>query len=438
VTVQAGRYERYYSNDRRDDQRSPGQRDRDRILYTQAFRRLAGITQVVSPNERYILHNRLTHSLEVAQIGRRLAEKLLKEYGSSYLDRAVGGIDPEVVEAACLAHDLGHPPFGHVAERELDCLAAEVGLPDGFNGNAQSFRIVTKLETRHPSIPGLNLTRATLNAILKYPHLRGDSGERYAKWGAYSTEQAEFAWARAGLAGDIESRTAEAELMDWADDVAYAVHDLEDFYRAGLIPLERLIRDEAEVERFLNSTFEHGWAGDQYAASDLREAFTELFSRLFWFSIDEPYHGRRDQRARLRSLTARLIARYINGVRVESRNAFTSVIVRDPELDMEVIMLKALTWHYVIDNASLATHQYGQRQVIRYLFGTFLDATVSPRDMWLLPPAYQELAKEATDDHARVRLVIDLVASMTEPQAVEMYHRLTGTALGSALDAVVL
>ena len=162
------RTERFYPpSDRTDDHRGPFQRDRDRIIYTSAFRRLAWVTQVVSAYEGDPFHNRLTHTLEVAQIGKRLAEKLLDEQPEEAT--AIGGLDPEVVEAAALAHDLGHPPFGHAAERELDRLVRESGTSDGFEGNPQSFRVVTKLSVKGRESPGLNLTRATLDAILKYP-----------------------------------------------------------------------------------------------------------------------------------------------------------------------------------------------------------------------------------------------------------------------------
>src|ERR1700722_5092020 len=148
------------------DQRQPGQRDRDRILYTTSFRRMAGVTQVATPIEGHIFHNRMTHTLEVAQFARRLAEKLIDGQRTEAERR--GGIDPEVVEAAAFAHDLGHPPFGHIAELELDELGRKHGAVDGFEGNAQSFRILTKVAAHRSRYKGLNLTRATLNAVLKY------------------------------------------------------------------------------------------------------------------------------------------------------------------------------------------------------------------------------------------------------------------------------
>ncbi|NJL29795.1 MAG: dNTP triphosphohydrolase [Thermoanaerobaculia bacterium] len=211
------------------DQRTPAERDRDRILYSSALRRLVGVTQVVDPAEGHAFHNRLLHTFKVAQIGRRLAQKLLKEQPEEA--RALGEVDPEVVEAAALAHDLGHPPFGHIAERELDELLRKQGDMEGFEGNAQSFRILTKLAFVAKQHPGLNLTRATLNATLKYPWRRQTAGKGQHKWGAYYSERPELEWARQnGPRG--ETRCVEAELMDWADDITYAVHDLEDFYRA--------------------------------------------------------------------------------------------------------------------------------------------------------------------------------------------------------------
>ena len=155
------------------DQRTEGQKDRDRILYCSALRRLASVTQVTSPTPSGSTHNRLTHALKVAQVGRRISENLRRKHPdldpSNVSDRRLA-VDPDVVEAAGLAHDLGHPPFGHISEKKLNELAQKEGCEEGFEGNAQSFRIVAALEVRGVSLsPGLGLTRATLNALLKYP-----------------------------------------------------------------------------------------------------------------------------------------------------------------------------------------------------------------------------------------------------------------------------
>jgi dGTPase len=244
----SSRKARFWKGDRGQDQRNTFQRDRDRVLYTSAFRRLAWVTQVVSSEEGEPFHNRLTHTLEVAQIGRRLAEKFRCE--QSEMAKKLGDVDPDVVEAAALAHDMGHPPFGHTAEEQLRKCMKGVGVCDGFEGNAQSFRIVTKLAIRHYDIDGLNLSRATLNAILKYPWLWLEHPEKYnKKWGAYTTEREEFEWARRFGPAD-DHQCAEASVIDLSDDIAYAVHDLEDFYRAGLIPLDRLAIGDDEVDKF--------------------------------------------------------------------------------------------------------------------------------------------------------------------------------------------
>ena len=460
----------FHPNDRRPDQRAPEERDRDRILYTSAFRRLAGVTQVVGSEEGHIFHNRLTHSLKVAQIGRRLAEKMLREQPDEAAE--LGGISPEVVEAASLAHDLGNPPFGHIAERELDRLVVDFGeLTDGFEGNAQSYRIVTKLSIRHPNMPGLNLTRATLNAILKYPWLRGTRGRQRRKWGAYHTELDEFEWTRKSFAND-QRKTVEAELMDWADDITYAVHDLEDFYRAGLIPLDRLRKDTEqfvtkwenagrldaavgelasssnEVARFLRGTFQRWRGEDRRQTTQARDDIVRAFVSLIGFiPIDEPYEGTRRQRANLKSFASSLIGRYVYAIslNVPGKKAERRVTIKE-RAELEVEMLKELTWHYVIDSHSLAQQQHGQRKIVSELFEIFLDAARGRRYRIFPVNTSERLAglDEAWRGSADgkneqiVRIVVDLIAGMTEKQIVKMYHRLTGTSFGSVLDTILV
>jgi dGTPase len=438
------RFDRLHPGDRADDQRSASQRDRDRVLYSSAFRRLAGVTQVVSAGEGHIFHNRLTHTLKVAQIGRRLAENLATRQTEV---AAALGVDPDVTEAAALAHDLGHPPFGHIAEKELDRLATQHGATDGFEGNAQSFRIVTKLAVRHPDLPGLNLTRASLNAVLKYPWLREQSGKRNKKFGAYRSEQRELAWARELCPNDDLGQGAEAAMMDWADDIAYSVHDVEDFYRAGLIPLDRLIADDTESRRFLDRALarwgEHG-GSDPLAVSDYERRFDGLRQFASIFQIDAPFRGTRQQRAGLRSLTSTLVARYVDGISLQLPATLDAARVRiQPEYLQEIRLLKELVWQYVILNPSLATQQHGQTAVIEKLFETYIRAARASNYAIFPPRAQEELRQSADEltnhddlDIARIRTVVDLVASMTEEQAVRLFRRMIGTSLGSITDVI--
>ena len=432
---------RFHFDDRGPDQRNPFQRDRDRILYTSAFRRLGWVTQVVSSWEGEPFHNRLTHTLEVAQIGRRLAEKLIAEQPKEA--KALGGLDPDVVEAAALAHDLGHPPFGHTAEKELNRLMVEAGVEDGFEGNAQSFRVVTKLAVRQHGHGGLNLCRATLDAILKYPWHRGPQPPLHLrKWGAYGSESEELEWVRGPEPRDTR-KCAEAELMDFADDVAYAVHDVEDFYRAGLIPLDKLVRHEEEVDKFLDGAFASLKRNGQeipYGQQDCRTAFTELLDTL---SVREPYEGKRAQRADLRSMTAGLINRYVGAIKLQVSTGPTEPYVKITEEALkEIFIFKQLTWRYVIENIALASQQYGQQQIMAKLFTIFKQA-VDTKQLDIFPASYRDMLEDLrlTGRYDRgkepLRIVADLLAGLTEQQAVGMYQRLTGMSLGTVMNSIV-
>jgi dGTPase len=346
-------------------------------------------------------------------------------------------LDPDVAEAAALAHDLGHPPFGHVAETQLDHLMEKEGLAEGFEGNAQSFRVVNKLALHFLGHPGLNLTRATLNGMLKYPclHLKGKDPK---KWGAYQTEEPEFRWARQEFeSGDLR-RSVEAEVMDWADDVTYAVHDAGDFYRAGLMPLDRLTLDESERKRFFDG-MERRYAMQgkplPYPRAELERVFHSLIQ---YFPIHERYRGTNQHRCLLRAYTAQLIRDYIYAVELSlgARPSGRFVSISEGAVK-EVTVWKELTWYYVILNPSLATQQEGQRRVISGLFDIFGAAAKHHRYVLFPDPVREELEAVAGDTKAELRTVADMIAGMAERQAVDMYLRLTGVSLGSALARLV-
>ncbi len=434
--------DRLHQADRPGDNRTEQQRDRDRILYTTAFRRLEGVTQVASASETFVFHNRLTHTLEVAQIARRLAEHLQNQdpAASEQLE-----LTPDLAEAAALAHDLGHPPFGHIGEQELNACVMRAGNADGFEGNAQSFRILCKLAIRHEEFRGLNLTRGTLAGVLKYPWHRSTSGKRHAKYGAYRDEELEFEWARDGQRKDVP--TLAAAVMDWADDIAYSVHDLYDFFRAGLIPLDRLATDERAFEGFADALIKHWGTKDSPPQLSKDQLMTVRERILSLFPLDGPFDGTREHRAKLRTFTGVLISRYVKGtgddeaapVRIEPGPG-DSYLRRHPPADEEVTVLKQLTAHYVIRNPALATIQHGQRLVVRQVFRALLkDASgmekllpVGGRE--LLADELQNLKKPETKKATVARVVADVISGMTERQLLHLHGRLMGHVPGSVLE----
>ncbi|MEJ7763538.1 MAG: hypothetical protein WKF80_12165, partial [Thermomicrobiales bacterium] len=337
-------------------------------------------------------------------------------------------------------------PFGHVAERELDdILTGQHGLADGFEGNAQSFRVVTTLAVRHEDVPGLDLTRATLGAILKYPWTRAASGPAARKWGAYTSEAGQLAWAREGCPLLPGQPTLEAAVMDWADDVTYAVHDVEDFFQAGLIPLDRLVTDPAERDRFLAAEVSRlagqGGPGSQegrtaFSAADLEAAFHGLMAMV---PIAAPYRGVRADRAALRAFASTLIDRFLAATSLRDDPAHPAgPLVIEPRARMEVLMLKGLTWYYVIASQALLSQRFGQRRLVRSVFEMLLAASDHPGDWPIFPPIDQDTVAglDPADHPGRIRLVADVSASMSEPQAIDIHARLTGRAPG--LDPTIV
>ncbi len=426
--------------------RSEAQRDRDRILYSSAFLRLGQVTQVATPETGFIFHSRLTHSIKVAQVARGLAQRLKRLAKDGELDpgatQLVACLDEDATEACALAHDLGHPPFGHLAEKVLQTQARHAT----FEGNAQSFRIVSRLALRAVNSGdgqapvGLNLTRRTLNGILKYPWLREEEPEEHhKKWGAYPDgDKKAFEWTRRGSVDD--ERSLEACLMDWADDVTYAVHDMDDFFRARLIPLERLTTPGSlELERFQRHLRERTDDLAEREGED-PERYPEAAERFFTegplSTINLPFSGRTDERVTLRQLGSHLIGLYISALKLRDAEdgRIVELVIDDAIVD-QVKVLKQLTWFYVINRPSLAVIQRGQTQVIETLFGMYRSA-VAADEPHLLPPLFAERIEEAKGDASTERVIIDLIAGMTESSAAEIYRQRTGVTQGSVLAQV--
>lgn len=417
-----------------DDQRTPFQVDRDRILYCSAFRRLATVTQVVGSGEGFAFHNRLTHSMKVAQVARRLSEWLLAQHPEHRAH-----LDPEVAEAAALAHDLGHPPFGHIAEEELDRCVRECAYgpsDDGYEGNAQTFRILTKLACHRSDYLGLDLTRATLRAVIKYPWTSSDQrAQDMGKWNAYESEREDFEHAMDGL----QSKSLEAHVMELADDIAYSVHDIEDFFREGWVPLDRLLSDRNVEERVRAAISE--MLAESIKAADVAQAF----GILRYAASDPmfvPYAGLRGQRAGLRRFTSILIGRFIRSVRIEARDG-DLVAVMDRNCEVETKVLKCLMRHYVFSRHVLAGQQHGHRGLVRGLFATFADAAHGRGSVarGILSPSLCELMEleeqRAPDkkNEIRTRIAADAVASLGEQEAVALFRRYQGIDGGSVRNA---
>lgn len=409
------------------DQRGQFERDHDRILYSSYFQRLAGVTQVVRAGEGDIFHTRQQHTHKVAQIARRIAQNLSSKSSEP--------LDPEVVASAALAHDLGHPPFGHVGEHVLDELVRENG-GEGYEGNAQTFRIITKLAVRYDTIPGLNLTRAVACAVLKYPWLReAENPDRSKKWSAYASEAVEFNWARKGQQDGRQC--LEAQVMDWADDIAYSVHDLEDFHRCNIVPWTRILNDESERDRIIESAVSK-WHGRPSDAADLlKVAFGNLLQLLdLWQAhLQTRYDGTRELRASLREMTSHLVGNFIRETKIG-----TSGGLEIPPVTIHTVMImKQITRDYIIANPALAAQQKGHERIIRELFQTILSDTAASEDRITQVPRYLPKRLEYIADLSseRSRFVADCISGLTEREVTELHARLTGASYGSVLDPIV-
>lgn len=422
------------------DQRSPFQRDRDRILYSDYFRRLAGVTQVASASEGGIFHNRLTHSIKVAQVARRLAELLLKQHGNDVPELAAQ-LDPDVVEAAALAHDLGHPPFGHVADGKLCKLAEGHGLEDGYEGNAQTFRIVTRLAIRAtPQNVGLDLTRATLAAISKYPwyRARGETADkrRRKKFSFFDDDKDAASFATQGIPDGAQS--LECQVMDLADGITYSVHDLEDFYRAGIVPVERIVNNE-EYRRCFLQRWEEAMPDDpnqQHAQN--QQNWKEIKGLLISLIADDVEPGSRQEAALMERFRSIAISKFVGAVSLGSSDSGLTVSLKEP-YNYQSKFLQRLIWDYVILSPRLATQQRGQLRIIDGLFEFFFES-LKERRSEQLPTRFRtdghRLSHSSAPDSSLARFAIDIIATLTESEAVSLFKRISGYDEGSVLDSI--
>ena len=470
--------------------------DLERIRFASAFSRLADVTQVVtSMATSGVVHNRLTHTIKVTAVARAIAVRLLRTQDHDLL-LDLGGLDHVVVQAAATAHDLGHPPFGHLGERVLDRLARmRFGLADGFEGNAQTFRILTELEVLGPGDQGLNLTSATRAAVLKYPwacfsypdphpidwpipprgagHARGTTGA--AKFSAYMIDLPQMLDALAAFPGLPPGRqTLECSVMDLADDIAYSLHDVDDFHRSGVLqfsPVSGEFRswesgraafadlddsDLVRARRQPGAGLERlrrrlkrrdGWIFDEDIFATAVQTVGEEFVDGV---LATPYDGSMAADRAISGFTSRWIDHLISSVSPNPHPAVRSGYVSmDSPAWHEVSVLKFVNQYFILDRPDLAMLQRGQEQTVEHLVLAFedwladrIDAGRAPRRLLDLvnaaTSAYQTVAREHPEwlsgnvsdaELARMgrgRGIIDFVSSLTDAQTIAFGARLGG------------
>lgn len=404
------------------DYRTPFQRDRDRLIHTAAFRRLQGKTQVFLSGEYDFYRTRLTHSIEVAQVAGSIARYL--NHTDERLDDGFR-IDTDLVEAVALAHDIGHPPFGHAGEATLNRIMQPYG---GFEGNAQTLRLVA--ETIYGSgerRAGLSPTRALLDGIMKYKVLFGElpAADRRRQF-LYDDQ---LRWRDhvfggrtppPGLAGAKAlnaCRSLECEIMDWADDVAYSVNDVVDGVHAGFVTVER-------VER---------WAAGADLAGGDRAHVEELLAAIRQRRLDRDFN--------------RKIGALLTAVRLVERDGFLADLTSrhrfgleiDPAARREQTLYKRLAIDLVFRSPQVCQLEHKGRTMLERIFATWKRQYLEggQPDLVLVSDQVERLVRGADlDATARARLLCDYLSGMTDGFAARIYKRLFDPDFGSIVDLI--
>lgn len=406
--------ERWAPEDPKSGDRTAFERDRARLIHSSALRRLGAKSQILIAGTDDFARTRLTHTLEVAQIGRQIAQMF--------------GCDPDVVDCACLAHDLGHPPFGHNGEHALARLAEPIG---GFEGNAQTLRILTRLEPkvffRDGRSAGVNLTRACLDASVKYPwdYAHADDhpkGERSRKFGVYPDDEPVFRWLRQGAPGT--ATPMECQIMDLSDDIAYSVHDVEDAIATGACDPAQL-RDarvlDAVVEQIL------AWYGSQWDPDELLAAFGRLQRR---HTFPERFDGSRHALAQLKNVTSALIGTFAHSVEAATRDAYGAgplvryhaKVVVPPHTRYEILALKGIAVHFLMEPREHSPLHGEEQRIITDLVDVLM--ADAPEPSLALEPVFWEDWANAASDGERLRVAVDQVASLTDGSAMTLHELL--------------
>ncbi|MCZ9300542.1 deoxyguanosinetriphosphate triphosphohydrolase [Corynebacterium marquesiae] len=387
-------------------------RDRARVLHSAALRRLADKTQVVGPRDGDTPRTRLTHSLEVGQIARSIGSGL--------------GLDPDLCDMAGLTHDIGHPPYGHNGENALN----EVAL-NGFEGNAQTLRILTRLEPKvivdddhgQPQSYGLNLTRAALDGACKYPWTKTNpDGTTNRKYGAYDEDAHLLEWLREGHTDN--RKCIEAQVMDWSDDIAYSVHDVEDGIISRRISLN-VLWDLVELAQLA----EKGAKAFGGTADELLEAADSLRNLSVINAIGDFDYSLRDY-ANLKKMTSELVGRYVGATVGATGEANSELIASNTlgrmhgdlivpkQAEAEVKLLKTIAVLYVMDEPAHLARQDRQRERIYRVYDYLVAGAPGSLDA-----TFRLWWEQADSDAARDRAIIDQIASMTESRLERLARR---------------
>jgi dGTPase len=384
-------------------------RDRARVTHSSALRRLGAKTQVLQPGTNDFARTRLTHSLEVAQVGREMAVEF--------------GIDPDIVDTACLAHDLGHPPFGHNGEKGLNEWAKDFG---GFEGNAQTLRLLTRIEQKVYSKDdvafGLNLTRASLDASCKYPWTREfavqDSGaDRSIKFGVYEDDVPVFEWLRQGTTERV--KCFEAQIMDFSDDVAYSVHDFEDAVVENFIKLEQ-IRGSKQEEAIVKEISR--WNGETISVDDLSAALDRLQSNQYWLNS---YSGTPREAGQLKNLTSSVIGSFVSRTTQATFQAnadslfarYAADVIVPLEVEAEIAIFKGLASYFLMSLDARVSFYDDQRKLLMELADFLLASNGKHLDGYSL-----EAWNKAKTDTEKHRVIVDQIAVLSDGAAEKMHE----------------
>lgn len=406
--------ERFVPEDRVNSaKRGEFERDRARVLHSSALRRLGAKTQVLSPTNGDFARTRLTHSLEVAQVGREMAKAL--------------GVDPDVVDTACLAHDLGHPPFGHNGEKALSLWAKDFG---GFEGNAQTLRLLSRIEPKvidaSGRTRGLNLTRASLDASCKYPWGQADGvtesgGNLSLKFGYYEDDKEVFEFLRKD--SPSSRKCIEAEVMDFADDVAYSVHDFEDAVVSGYVDLAELNTDSNRGKLFSKI---QSWAGPELSISEIEQAFSRLSSNAYWLSR---FTSTLADQATLKNLTSYLIGSFVGRSTAhtlatnscEHLVRYNGLLAVPADVRAEIAVLKGTVSVFLMTDEKRQPYYVWQREILTSLADALLASNGKHLDHYC-----QAVWAEAQTDEQKHRVIVDQVASLTDVSALSLHAELIG------------